>query len=120
MAKVLGLTTWGAQPRETESQRPTEQRREYQKHVSVLRWNSGGARRLPTAISTMTTGPWHAILLQECHGILDDLCRGEHFHIVENAGASNMAIALRRTTLTRMETHHYHFDSDSTHSWDWS
>ena len=117
MAKVLGLTTWGAQPRETESQTPTEQRREYQKHISILGWNSGEARRLHTAIPTMITGPWHAILLQECHGILDDLRRGEHFHIVENAGVSDLAIALRKTTFTRMETHHHHFDADSTHSW---
>ena len=117
MAKVLGLTTWGGHPRETESQSPTEQRDEHQKHISVLGWNSGGARRLHTAIPAMITGPWHAILLQECHGILDDLRRGEHFHIVENAGVSDLAIALRKTTFTRMETHHHHYDADSTHSW---
>ena len=117
MAKVLGLTTWGAQPREAESQAPPEQRRECQKHISVLGWSSGGARRLPAAISTMTTGPWHAILLQECHGILDDLRRGELFHIFETAGASNMAIAVCKTTFTRMEPYHYHYDADSTHSW---
>ena len=60
---------------------------------------------------------WHAILLQECHGILDDLRRGELFHIVETAGASNMAIAVHKTTFTRMEPHHYHYDADSTRSW---
>ena len=105
MAKVLGFTTWGAQPTETESQPPTEQRREHQKHISILCWNSEGARRLPMAISTMITGPWHAILLQECHGILGDLRTGDRFHIVENAGASDLAIALRKTTFTHMETH---------------
>ena len=76
LAKVLGLTTWGAQPREEQSQAPRDQGRACQKHLSILGWNSGGACKLPTAIPRMITAPWHATLLQECHGILDELRQG--------------------------------------------
>ena len=117
VAKVLGLTTWGAHPCEEQSQAPQDQRRAYQKRISVLGWNSGGARRLPTAIPTMITGPWHAILLQECHGILDELRRGELFHVVETGGASDMAIAVRKSTFTHVQPYHYHYNTPSAHSW---
>ena len=114
---VLGLTTWGAHLREEQSQAPQDQRRSYQKHISVVGWNSGGARRLPTAIPTMITGPWHTILLQECHGILDELRRGELLHVVETGGASDMAIAVRKSTFTHVQPYRYHYNTPSAHSW---
>ena len=117
MAKVLGLTTWGALPREEQSQAPRDQGRACQKRLSVLGWNSGGARRLPTSIPKMITGPWHAILLQECHGVLDELREGGLFHVVHTGGSSDMANAVRRSTLTLVEPFHYHYDAASSHSW---
>ena len=111
MAKVLGLTTWGAPPREEQSQAPRDQGRACQKHLSILGWNSGGARRLPTSIPKMTTGPWHAILLQECHGILDELREGGLFHVVHTGRSSDMAITVRKSTFTLVEPFHYHYDA---------
>ena len=63
----------------------------------------------------MITGPWHAILLQECHGILDELREVGLFHVVHTGGSSDMAIAARKSTFTLVEP--FHYDAASSHSW---
>ena len=67
VAKVLGLTTWGAPPREERSRAPRDQGRACQKHLSVLGWSSGGARRLPMSI------PKSCGVLRRTHWMVDAL-----------------------------------------------
>jgi hypothetical protein len=80
---------------------------DHQKHLSIMGWNPGGRRKRETNIAQQLMGPWHIILVEECHGLIE-LRHHQNFHIA-TYDELGLAILARRTTFSSMQVHYEHF-----------
>ena len=80
---------------------------QHQKHLSIIGWSPGGKRKRETNIAAQLLGPWHIVLIEECHGLIE-LQHHQQLHVA-TFDELGLAILARRTTFSRMEVHHEHF-----------